>query len=195
MQEVILHHQTILLNLPRENNSWEESCHKFSRIWCMECWCGCYYEAVWIPPLQAILPEGHIKDLMCTRWLGFQEMAEAVRRASKTGDGLQWRDHGHHIATRSKYFNILDIIPIVFLYILDCLFIPKDSFLAYSLHTKQNHTAPLACSLALTATACAITSKNKRFWNKNNTQQEQIEDKSRRQQEHIRNEGHKAFPR
>jgi len=43
-------------------------------------------------PLQVISSEGCSKDLGHSFWLNFQEMAQAVLRAGKTGERLQWRD-------------------------------------------------------------------------------------------------------
>ena len=41
---------------------------------------------IYNPPLQAILREGYIKDLVQTCLLNFQAKAEAVFRTGKTGD-------------------------------------------------------------------------------------------------------------
>ena len=103
----------------KDANCWEDSCYGLSRT---DAWSLTIIAWVMLPdcpPLQAILPEGCFKDLKYSFWLSIQGKAEAVLRAGKTGERLQWIDAGCHIFTSSKSFHSPNIIPIW--YVLRCI--------------------------------------------------------------------------
>ena len=95
-------------------SGWEESCYVLSRN---DVWREIVLAWVQIsdcPPLQAILLAGCFKDLKNSFWLDFQGKAEAVRRAGKTGERLQWIDDGCQVCISSKRITSPDVVPICF---------------------------------------------------------------------------------